>query len=76
MELTLSDTKADIESLGRHICTSQRLSTTVNSHVEENGGRLLTDHYLNFIGDNNRILTESVSRFGAVRPYSSRKRQG
>ena len=76
MKLTLSDIKADIGSLGGHNCTLQRLSTAVNRHVKENGWRLLTDHYGCFAGDDNTILTKSVSRFGAVGPYSSRKRQG
>ena len=76
MEQTLSVIKANSGSLGGHICTAQRLSTAVNWHVEANGWRLLTDHDLSFTGDDNTILTKSVSRFGTVCPNLSRKCHG
>ena len=57
MKLKLSVINVDIGSLGGHICTSQRLSTSVNRHVEEVGGRLLTDHYMSLAGHDNTMLT-------------------
>ena len=76
MRLTLGVIKADIESLGGHISTSQEISTAVDWHVDENSWRLLTDYYLSFTGNDSAILTQSVLRFGTVGPYSSRQLQG
>jgi len=57
MKLKLNVVKADIGSHGGQICTSQRLSTAVNRHVEENGWRLLTNHYVSVAGHDNTMLT-------------------
>ena len=56
MKLTLSVIKADIGSIGGHICPSQQLLRTVKQHIEENGQRLLIDHYVSYTGDDIAIL--------------------
>jgi hypothetical protein len=75
MTLTLSFKGRD-RIARRHMCTSQQLSTFVNRHAEENGWRLLIDHYLSLAGNDGAILTKAVSQFGTVGPYSSRQLQG
>ena len=56
MKLTLSVIKADIGSIGGHICPSERLLDAVGSHVIDRGRDLLLDHYLSFTGDDIAIL--------------------
>jgi len=56
MRLTLSVIKADIGSIGGHIAPSQRLLSSVRSHVQEHGRELLIDHYISYTGDDIAIV--------------------
>ena len=56
MTMTLSVIKADIGSIGGHICPSQQLFDTVRDHVTEHGRDLLLDSYLSFTGDDIAIV--------------------
>jgi fructose 1,6-bisphosphate aldolase/phosphatase len=56
MKLTLSVIKADIGSIGGHICPSERLLDAVGRHVTDKGKDLLLDHYVSFTGDDIAIL--------------------
>lgn len=56
MKITLSVIKADIGSVGGHICPSQRLLERVKSYVEEHGVDLLIDSYVSHTGDDIAIL--------------------
>lgn len=56
MKLTLSVLKADIGSIGGHICPSRRLIDAVRSHiVAPNGGKII-DSYVSSTGDDIAIL--------------------
>ncbi len=46
MKMMLSIIKADIGSIGGHICPSQRLLETVKSYVTKHGQGLLIDSYV------------------------------
>ncbi len=56
MKITLSVIKADIGSIGGHICPSQQLLQRVGNHIERAAGDLIIDHYLSFTGDDIAIL--------------------
>lgn len=56
MKVTLTVIKADIGSIGGHICPSQRLMETVCSHVMKNNRDLLLDHYVSATGDDIAIV--------------------
>jgi fructose 1,6-bisphosphate aldolase/phosphatase len=56
MKLTLSVIKADIGSIGGHICPSQRLVESVNAYVEGHGKDLLLDSYISHTGDDIAIV--------------------
>jgi fructose 1,6-bisphosphate aldolase/phosphatase len=56
MKITLSVIKADIGSIGGHICPSQRLLETVKSYIEERGADWLIDSYVSHTGDDIAIL--------------------
>ncbi len=56
MKITLSVIKADIGSIGGHICPSHQLLERVRRHIEEAAGDLIIDHYLSFTGDDIAIL--------------------
>lgn len=56
MKLTLSVIKADIGSIGGHICPSRELFASVLAYVQEHGKDLLIDHYISFTGDDIAIL--------------------
>lgn len=56
MKMTLSVIKADIGSIGGHICPSRLLLETVRSHIAEQGRRLLIDSYISHTGDDIAIL--------------------
>jgi len=56
MKTTLSVIKADIGSIGGHICPSRRLLETVQSYVQRHGEELLVDSYVSFTGDDIAIL--------------------
>jgi fructose 1,6-bisphosphate aldolase/phosphatase len=56
MKTTLSVIKADVGSIGGHICPSHRLLETVQSYVQQHGEGLLLDSYVSFTGDDIAIL--------------------
>lgn len=56
MKITLSVIKADIGSIGGHICPSQQLLTTVRQHVQQEGRELLLDSYVSSTGDDIAIV--------------------
>lgn len=56
MKLTLSVIKADIGSIGGHMCPSQKLLLEVRGHVNERGNGLLLDSYVSATGDDIAIL--------------------
>lgn len=64
MKMTLSVIKADIGSIGGHICPSQRLLDTVRGHVAEHGKRLLLDSYISHTGDDIAILMTHTNGAG------------
>ena len=57
MKVTLSVIKADIGSIGGHLCPSQGLVQTVRAHVIEHGARLLLDSYVSYTGDDIAIVS-------------------
>jgi len=57
MNLTISVIKADIGSVGGHICPSQQLVATVRNHVTKHGKKLLLDSYLSYTGDDIAIVS-------------------
>jgi fructose 1,6-bisphosphate aldolase/phosphatase len=57
MKLTISVIKADIGSIGGHICPSQRLMETVDAYVTEHGSKLLLDSYISYTGDDIAIVS-------------------
>lgn len=56
MKITISVIKADIGSIGGHICPSQRLLEVVHAHMVQEGKGLLLDHYISHTGDDIAIL--------------------
>lgn len=56
MKITLSIIKADIGSIGGHICPSRQLLHTVRSYISQHGSRLLIDNYISNTGDDIAIL--------------------
>ncbi len=61
MKITISVIKADIGSIGGHICPSHQLLQAVRTHIAEHGAKLLIDHYISFTGDDIAIVsTHSV----------------
>jgi fructose 1,6-bisphosphate aldolase/phosphatase len=57
MKITLSVIKADIGSIGGHLCPSQRLVQTVRAHILEHGMRILLDSYVSYTGDDIAIVS-------------------
>src|SRR5690606_42025186 len=56
MAITLSVIKAEIGSIGGHICPSADVLETVRKHVNEAGRELLLDSYVSYTGDDIAIL--------------------
>lgn len=56
MKVTLSIIKADIGSIGGHICPSQLLLHTVRTYISQHGSKLLIDNYISSTGDDIAIL--------------------
>jgi fructose 1,6-bisphosphate aldolase/phosphatase len=65
MKTTLSVIKADIGSIGGHICPSRQLLSTVRSLVAERGKGLLIDHHISATGDDIAILMTHTHGVGA-----------
>ncbi len=57
MRITVSVIKADIGSIGGHICPSRDLLETVRSFVTEHGSTLVKDAYVSYTGDDIAIVT-------------------
>lgn len=57
MKVTISVIKADVGSIGGHICPSQRLVETVRAHVAEHREKLFLDSYISFTGDDIAIVS-------------------
>lgn len=57
MKVTLSVIKADIGSIGGHLCPSEKLLETVRGHISDHGGDLIQDSYISFTGDDIAIVT-------------------
>ena len=56
MRTTISVIKADIGSIGGHICPSQQLLDCVRQTIENEGRNLILDSYVSFTGDDIAIL--------------------
>ena len=56
MKITLSVIKADIGSIGGHICPSRALLDAVRDYVNKQGKKLLIDTYISHTGDDIAIL--------------------
>lgn len=56
MKITLSIIKADIDSIGGHICPSRQVLESVRGYVVQHGSSLLIDHYVSSTGDDIAIL--------------------
>ena len=57
MKVTISVIKADIGSVGGHICPSQSLLQTVRGYIAERGAKFLIDHYISYTGDDIAIVS-------------------
>jgi fructose 1,6-bisphosphate aldolase/phosphatase len=64
MKMTISVIKADIGSIGGHICPSKRLLETVRTHVESHGQNLTLDRYVSFTGDDIAIVMTHTKGIG------------
>jgi fructose 1,6-bisphosphate aldolase/phosphatase len=56
MKTTLSVIKADVGSIGGHICPSNQLLERVENYVKDNSGGLLIDYNVSYTGDDIAIL--------------------
>lgn len=65
MKITLSVIKADIGSVGGHICPSQRLLESVRYHIAENGKQRLIDSWVSHTGDDIAILMTHTNGCGS-----------
>jgi fructose 1,6-bisphosphate aldolase/phosphatase len=57
MKITISVIKADIGSIGGHICPSQNLLQTVRAYIAEHGAKFLVDHNVSYTGDDIAIVS-------------------
>ena len=65
VKTTLSIIKADIGSIGGHICPSRQVLESVRNYIAQHGSSLLIDHYNSSTGDDIAILMSH--RHGAGR---------
>ncbi|MCK5247898.1 fructose 1,6-bisphosphatase [Candidatus Bipolaricaulota bacterium] len=56
MKVTLTAIKADVGSIGGHICPSKKLLAAVENTVKEDGRDLVIDHLVSYTGDDVAIL--------------------
>ena len=56
MKITVSVIKADVGSIGGHICPSEQLLDAVRTHVAGRAAKLLLDHRISYTGDDIAIL--------------------
>ena len=59
MKITLSIIKADIGSIGGHICPSRQLLDTVRNYVAQHGSSLLIDQYVSSTGDDIAVYADA-----------------
>ena len=71
MKITLSIIKADIGSIGGHICPSRQLLHSVRTYISQHGSQLLIDNYVSNTGDD--IASEVLS---AVRFHQEARQPG
>lgn len=64
MQITLSAIKADIGSIGGHLCPSRELLQSVESMVASKVGKLLVDFNVSFTGDDIAILITHTNGVG------------
>ena len=62
MHVSLRIIKADIGSIGGHICPSQCLVQTVREFITEHGANLLLDSYVSYTGDDIAIVSTHERR--------------
>jgi len=65
MKITVSVIKADIGSIGGHICPSPNVVKTVQSIVKDKGSGMLRDSYISYTGDDIAILMTHTKGVGA-----------
>lgn len=56
MKITLSAIKADVGSIGGHLCPSPTMVTKVREFLEREGASFLLDHYVTYVGDDICLL--------------------
>ena len=56
MEITLSVLKADIGSIGGHICPSKKLLKSIRKHIKQADPGLIIDSFISYTGDDIAIL--------------------
>jgi len=56
MRITLTAIKADVGSIGGHLCPSEKLEAAVREYVSWQKGRLITDYFVTHTGDDIAIL--------------------
>lgn len=76
MKVTLSVIKADIGSIGGHICPSRHVLESVRHYIAEHGTSLLIDHYVSSTGDDIAILMSHRHGANQVRDTVSDKAIG
>lgn len=69
MKITLSVIKADIGSVGGHICPSEGLLESVRTYVHRHGEGLLIDTYVSHTGDDIAILMTHTHGAGDERVH-------
>ena len=56
MKITLSAIKADVGSIGGHICPSEEMLARIRDFLSREGGELLIDHHVTHVGDDICLL--------------------
>jgi len=71
MKVTLSAIKADVGSIGGHTRPSDKMMEIVKERLAAEKGRLLIDFYIDYTGDDIRLIMSPKGIFGAFRLQSS-----
>ncbi len=69
MKITLSVIKADIGSIGGHICPSKKLLASVRDQVQKGGQGLIIESYISFTGDDIAIVMTHTHGAGDERVH-------
>ncbi|HIP52767.1 MAG TPA: fructose 1,6-bisphosphatase, partial [Chromatiales bacterium] len=69
MNITLSVIKADIGSIGGHICPSRKLLASVRDQVRKGGEGLIIDSYISYTGDDIAIVMTHTHGVGEERVH-------